>query len=137
MATKKLPPPTEHPPGAWLRLDEAAAYMRVTPTALRTAVHRKRIVPDGRGHKGTHMFRVATLDAYLTDGASGHVRSRCDGAAPVVERRSKAITSPVKTAVSRRSANKKERGDHAARASREILDLLAQWQKEATEAADS
>src|SRR5262245_28227861 len=66
-----LPPPVEHPPGAWLRLAEAATYIRMTPSGLRTCVTRGQLVPDGRGPKGTHMFKVATLDQFLVD------RTRC------------------------------------------------------------
>jgi hypothetical protein len=68
LATSALPPPAEYPPGAWLRLVEAAAYVRMTASGLRTAVHRGEIIPDGRGPRSTHMFRARTLDAFLARG---------------------------------------------------------------------
>jgi hypothetical protein len=55
---------------ALLTTSQAAAYLGITPTALRSLVARGSIVPDKRsigafhGGKGVHKFRVATLEAF-------------------------------------------------------------------------
>jgi hypothetical protein len=63
--TSELPPPAAHPPDAWLRLSEAATYVRMTESGLRSVIHRGEIKPDGAGPRRTHMFRASTLDAFL------------------------------------------------------------------------
>lgn len=74
--TTALPPPREYPPNAWVGTADAAPYLRMSPGGLRSAVHRGQLKPDGRGPKGTHMFRVSTLDAYLIDRAQCYSSSR-------------------------------------------------------------
>lgn len=57
---------TEESARPWLTTVEAAAYLRMESTGLRTLISRGRITPDGRGSRRGHMFRRETLDAYLT-----------------------------------------------------------------------
>ena len=172
-----MPAPQQYPANAWLRLAEAAAYVRISPSGLRSAVHRGQIRFDGRGYKSTLMFRVATLDAYLASRAQCYTGQRYATAGDMDEndgkterspdalpRRDQAprrqipasLESPVPEdgstdrtgadrggAVSHRSrphagrpANDNAGHTRSAGASRDILNLLAQWQAEDAQTVD-
>ncbi len=50
----------------WLTTSEAAEYIGAkTPSAIRQAVHRGEIVPDGVGARGTLLFLQETLDRMI------------------------------------------------------------------------
>ncbi len=52
----------------WFTTAQAAKLIGKTPKALKHAVLRGTIVPDGRGQRGrhrSHMFSRKTLDAYV------------------------------------------------------------------------
>lgn len=51
----------------WIPLAKAAVYLDTTPNALRIAVHRGQLVPDGRGHRGTLLFFAETLDRFAVE----------------------------------------------------------------------
>lgn len=62
-AAEKLP---EHK--QWYSTAEAAAYMGLTSSAIKSLVFRGRLEPDHRGGRGrlkSHRFHVDTLDAFL------------------------------------------------------------------------
>jgi hypothetical protein len=70
----------DHPVGlnddAWLTLGEAAGYLKRSASAVRSLIQRGVLAPDGRGPRGTHMFRLATLDRFLGDGAARYAPGR-------------------------------------------------------------
>lgn len=51
----------------WFLLDEAAAYVRMSPATLQKHIDRGHIQPDSPARPGfrRHRFRRATLDAFL------------------------------------------------------------------------
>jgi hypothetical protein len=55
-------------PQSWLTTVEAARHLKRSASAVRTLVHRGQLVPDGRGPRGTHMFRLLTLDRFIEAG---------------------------------------------------------------------
>ena len=57
------------PPETWFTTSEAARYLKRSASAVRTLIHRGQLIPDGRGPRGTHMFRLLTLDRFLEAGA--------------------------------------------------------------------
>src|SRR5688500_17824273 len=61
---------------AWLTLHEAAAYLRMTASGIRSLISRAEIVPDGRGSRRIAMFRRVTLDAFLERRAAEYARGR-------------------------------------------------------------
>lgn len=52
--TSVLPPPAAHSPDVWLKLSEAATYVRRTESGLRSVIHRGELKPDGAGPRRTH-----------------------------------------------------------------------------------
>ena len=56
------------PPEMWFTTSEAARYLKRSASAVRTLIHRGQLIPDGRGPRGTHMFRLLTLDRFLEAG---------------------------------------------------------------------
>lgn len=54
------------PPSTWVDLRDAAAYLGLRPSSLRSAIARGQIAPDGRGPRRSPVFHRSTLDAYLT-----------------------------------------------------------------------
>ena len=53
----------------YLTLAEAAVYLRRSPAALRALLSRGRLRSDGRGPRGTHLFRIATLEHFVKAGS--------------------------------------------------------------------
>jgi hypothetical protein len=53
---------------SWLTTEEAAAYLKTTPKALRAQIARGNLKPDhfgGRGRLRSHRFSHETLDRFV------------------------------------------------------------------------
>lgn len=59
----------------WLTTHQAAAYLGMKSSGVRSLVARGELVPDGRGPRGTHLFRTSTLDEFLV-GRAGRSGTR-------------------------------------------------------------
>src|SRR5678816_525501 len=71
--TRSAPPPADLVgPDPWYDVHQAAAYLRLGPSGVRTAIARGHLLPDGRGGRRVAMFRRSTLDRFLTERVHEH-----------------------------------------------------------------
>jgi len=61
---------------AWFDCRKAASFLGLTPSGVRSLVSRGVLTPDGRGPRRTLMFRLSTLDRWLSDGCRRYAAER-------------------------------------------------------------